>query len=501
MARAVRRTMVDRAGLAELLRPRDDVVLERAVGEGRFEAVDGPVRGYRRAVEVEPAGEDRFAATQTVDFQVALPYFGWLVVLPLRRALTRAPSERRWPWWSPPARLDARAAAALATLAALSVLFGYLNTLFTQTIAFAGEEFGAGNSAQGVAGSVVRVGGLISLVVVATADRRGRRPVLLTASLAGCVLAAGGALAPSLAWLTASQVLARAFVTALLIVVAVVAAEEMPAGARAWAVSVLALAGGLGAGVCVTALRLADLGPGGWRLLYLLPLAGLALVADVRHRLPESRRFTRPHGEAGIRGHEARFWLLAITGFLLNLFVAPNSQFSNRFLRHEQGFSGGGIAALTLVTGTPAGVAVVCGGRLADAHGRRLVAAVAVTLGTLCTVAFYFSSGWALWAWSIAGTVIADAAIPALGVYGPELFPTAARGRANGLIAVTSLSGSALGLVAAGVLSDRWGAIGPAMAVLAAGPLAVALLVLLRYPETAGRELEDLNPEDRAAPP
>jgi hypothetical protein len=31
---------------------------------------------------------------------------------------------------------------------------------------------------------------------------------------------------------------------------------------------------------------------------------------------------------------------------------------------------------------------------------------------------------------------------------------------------------------------------------MALGPLALAVLILVAYPETAGRELEELNPED-----
>jgi hypothetical protein len=38
------------------------------------------------------------------------------------------------------------------------------------------------------------------------------------------------------------------------------------------------------------------------------------------------------------------------------------------------------------------------------------------------------------------------------------------------------------------------------MAVMAAGPVIVAGLVLARYPETARLELEDINPEDRSPP-
>jgi MFS family permease len=58
--------------------------------------------------------------------------------------------------------------------------------------------------------------------------------------------------------------------------------------------------------------------------------------------------------------------------------------------------------------------------------------------------------------------------------------------------------GSSTGLLIAGRLADRWDAFGPGMALLAIGPLIVAALVLTLYPETAHRELEELNPEDAA---
>ena len=71
------------------------------------------------------------------------------------------------------------------------------------------------------------------------------------------------------------------------------------------------------------------------------------------------------------------------------------------------------------------------------------------------------------------------------------------RGRANGVISIVSRSGAVIGLLAAGLLSDALGGLGRALAVLAAGPLLLGVLVLTLYPETAAKELEDLNPEDR----
>jgi len=492
------RTTTDAAGLATIMEPRTDLVLERVTGDGCFDAAEGPVRSYQRTVTVCPVEDgERLLVTQEVDFRLAVPYFGWLFVRPFKRAMSRpAAAGGSAPWWAPPGRLDARASSVLGTLALLTVVSGYLGTLFTQTIPFAGDEFGAGNQALGVAGSVVRVGGLVALLVVIQADRRGRKQVLVAATAAGCVLAVTGALAPSLAWLAASQLLARAFATAVLLLVTIVAAEEMPAGSRAYAVSLLAMSSGLGAGLCVIALRVTDLGPRAWRLLYLVPLVALPVVVAVHRRLPESRRYMAPHAQAHMGDHRGRLLLLALSGFLANLFIAPNSQFGNQYLRTERGFSGGRIALFSLTAGTPAVVGIVAGGRTADVRGRKLVAGVALVGGTLVTLGYYFAQGWAMWVLALVGTVIAAAAIPALGVYGPELFPTSLRGRANGLVAVSSLVGSAAGLILCGVVSDRIGRIGPAMAIVSSGPVILAVLVLALYPETAGRELEDLNPED-----
>ena len=142
---------------------------------------------------------------------------------------------------------------------------------------------------------------------------------------------------------------------------------------------------------------------------------------------------------------------------------------------------------------------MIIGGRLADERGRRGIGAAAVLGGAAFTVIQMQSDGWPMWAWSVAASVIGGAAIPALGVYGPELFPTSLRGRANGIVAVLGVVGTVAGLVVAGYLSDRWGGLGPALTLLAIGPLVMGILVLVAYPETAHRELEELNPED--APP
>lgn len=495
MARVVRRHRVDAARLAQLQAPRTAPFREQAAGDGSFVADDAVVRGYRRTLAVTPLDDGRARVVERTEFRLAIPYFGWLLLLVFVPALRRPPWKGD-AWWLPPTSFDERAITVLATMCAVAVVYGYVNTLFNQTVAFAADEFHASDAAQGIAGSVLRVGGLLALFVAAQADRRGRRRVILWTTAAMCVSAVSGALAPSLSALTGTQVVASAFCYGLLIVGTVMASEEVPADARALSLSLLAISVALGAGICVAALRLADLGVRAWRLVYVPPLFGLLLLPGIARRLPESKRFDAPHAEATMRGHGRRLWLLVSSLVLVNLFVAPDAQFFNRFLRHERHYTGGGISLISLGSGTPGALGVIAGGALADRRGRRGVAAFSLVVGAGATLSTYFVAHSALWATATVGSILFGASVPALGVYGPELFPTSLRARSNAMITVAGLVGSVVGLVAVGGLADRFGRIGPAMAIVAAGPIALAVLVLAAYPETAGAELETLNPED-----
>jgi MFS family permease len=181
------------------------------------------------------------------------------------------------------------------------------------------------------------------------------------------------------------------------------------------------------------------------------------------------------------------------------MYSAPASQLQNEFLRTERGFSAAEISAFSLIVGTLGFLGVVVGGRLADTRGRRQIGSLAVVVGAAFTTLAYLNSGYLLWLFATIGFLAGAATIPALGVYGPELFPTAQRGRANGVIQIVAVTGSSAGLLIAGTIADRSG-LGDAMTVLLIAPVLVGLAVVKFYPETAGLELEDLNPEDRPPP-
>ncbi|HWG73254.1 MAG TPA: MFS transporter [Acidimicrobiales bacterium] len=520
---------VDATALEAVLRPRDGLVAEaRAPASAAsapdvhaFVMTDGPLRSYRRTVAVATAGAGRWRVRQDVYFDVGVPWFSWLFVLPFRVSLGRLRPAPRSPWWAPPQRIGRRGAVVLATLCALTVVVGYLDNVVTQTMTYVGAEYHVGTTGQGVALGAIQVSAVLALAALVAADRRGRRGLIFACAAGGLALTGLGALATSLAWLTACELLATAAVGALFLLIFVVAAEEMPAGSRAWAAGVLSLSYGLGSGGVLLALPLAGLGTGGWRWLYLIALAGIPVVAVCATTLPESRRFRRPApvstGPAMTAGartgpipaawsrlgvgrlsaiHRRRLLVLGGASLAYALFATPAGQFSNQYLRVERHFSALGISVLSQVAGTIGAVGVLVGGRLADTRGRRPVAAVGVSAGTAVTLVTFFAHSWGLWLWAVVASLVSYAVVPALAVYGPELFPTRARSAATGAITALAAAGGVIGLVATGLLSSAFGTIGPALAVLAVGPATMVVLIVVAFPESAGRGLEELNAAD-----
>ena len=386
----------------------------------------------------------------------------------------------------------------MALLATLAVIAGFLGTLLGQTITFARDEFGESKSAAGIALSLIRLSILITVAVAAVADRKGRRRTLLYAAAGAILASAATSLVANLATLTAVQAISRGLSHAMALLIFVFALEEAPAGSRAFVASMLGLAAGLGSGIAVGSVPLADLGVTAWRLSFVVALAGLPLVLFAAHRLPESERFETARRQPRTRPpieYRFRLVLLAVTSFAVLLFAAPASQLQNDFLRDERGFSATKTTVFTLLTAWTAGPGMLIAGKLADLRGRRVLASIGVSGGALFALWHFTLAGWPMWVLIAVGTLMTSTTVPTLGVYRAEMFGTIRRSESNGLLGVAGVAGSAAGLAAAGVMADAWG-YGTAFTVLVAGPILVAILVLLFYPETTRRSLEELNPED-----
>ncbi|MFM7306736.1 MAG: MFS transporter, partial [Actinomycetota bacterium] len=104
-----------------------------------------------------------------------------------------------------------------------------------------------------------------------------------------------------------------------------------------------------------------------------------------------------------------------------------------------------------------------------------------------------------MWLAEMLGGICLGIAYPALGVYRGEMFPTAHRGGGAATVTASNLIGGSAGLIVAGQLLDSGWSYGRVMATLAIAPLIVSVIVLVSFPETAHRELEEISPDDGGA--
>ncbi len=486
--------------------PYHDIVEEfpespEADGSHVFVQHNGPFRSYTRTVRRDPGG----TLTENISWSLDTPCFNWLFRPLVAHHLRRRRHATHKPWWAPPQVLSAHEVLVLALLAASSMASAFINTLFTQTVTYAADEFGISERGQGVAAAIVRLGIVLAIPLAVMGDRLGRRRIVVSLSFIAPVMASLGALAPNFVTLVGTQAIARPLGLALDVAVLVIVVEEMPKHARAYGLSLLAMASGLGAGVAVTTLPLADTGTSGWRLIYVVALVWLTVALRIKRRLTETQRFERAQTRKRDRttspaAHAQRntraFVLILLVAFLGNVFVATASIFQNRYLKDVREYSAVMVALFTLCTVTPSGVGLILGGRLADDHGRRKVAAVCLPVGAALLALSFATTSYLMWGSAMAGGIIAATAYPAMAVYRGELFPTSSRTTSSFLITVSALLGGSIGLVLGGTLIDTGWSYGSVMFLFASAGIVVAALVWFFYPETAHRELEELNPQD-----
>jgi MFS family permease len=482
-----------------------EIAEETSSDEMRFAQHNGPFTRYERRVARRADG----GASETTTWSVDIPWFWWMFTPLIGRHFARRTHRDKRPWWAPPQELNEREVLVLALLAAASMASAFINTLFTQTVTYAAEAFDVGEQGQGVAAAVVRFGIIIAIPLAVLGDRIGRRRIIVALAWVAPLIAALGALAPNFWLLTANQTIARPLGLALDVALLVVAVEEMPKNARAYGLSILALASGLGAGIAVLALPLADAGDNGWRVIYVVSLVWLVVAARLTKRLSETTRFTRHVVREGSRCEKARKTgnstpktlvrtqgVILIVAFLGNVFLATASIFQNRYLKDVRGYSAVLVAAFTLFTTVPSALGLVFGGRLADDYGRRFVAATCIPIGALMIALSFVAEGPLMWLCAVVGGVFAATAYPAMAVYRGELSPTAKRQTSSFLVTVSALLGGSIGLIVGGTLIDHHWSYGTVMLMFSLVSVVIAALVWAFYPETAHRELEELNPQD-----
>ena len=443
---------------------------------------------------------------EDIRFTLYIPAISWLLAIGVKHQFGTFHKRNRYPFWHPPTQLDAETLRTVWALIGMSFLNSYYATLLGQLLTFIASEFRNTTAAQGIVLGVSRLDILPAMVLLILADRIGRKKIILFSTAAGAIFSALGSIVPNIYFLAADQIAAKACATASILLISIISSEKVPSNARAWSLAALVIGSASGAGVAAAMLPLAGLSSGSWRILFAVSILALFAIKPFSRHIKESQRFEvlthEPRQEPRIarsRKNRNALILLSVSTFLLNVFYIPASQFRNEFLSHDRGFSAGAIGIFTIVTAAPGGIGLALSGRLSETRGRRFVTAAALVLGTGGLMLGFLSHGIWIWVWALLGSIIAPGVIPALGVYLTELFPTRYRGTANGIIGIWARLGSIAGVLAVGFLgSTLYNQVGTPLALMGLGPLLLAILVVVRFPETKGLQLETINPEDSA---
>ena len=357
--------------------------------------------------------------------------------------------------------------------------------------------------------ATIRLGSLVAVPVVLVADRIGRRPALIFVMVANVVLTVATGASPSMETFVALQFLARTFHTATGIVAAVYIAEEFPSDHRGWGFGALAILSGVGSGLALIMFGMIEELPFGWRMLYFLALAAIALFPLLIRGLPETKRFlsaeTQSNGSyvtahlspivSVANAYPGRFTALSVVILVVAISNVAAGLYGPTYLQSEHEYSPARLSTILLLTGIVGAASALYLGSLSDRFGRRRMAILLLIGSPIAMVGFYEASGVFLPPLLVTFAFIGTGADVSLAAMGKELFPTSYRSTVSGFVAMVAAAGGVLGLLAHGRLFDLTGDQWTAVSALALVGLLAPFILAFTLPETNRRTLEEISPE------
>lgn len=417
----------------------------------------------------------------------------------------------KWPTWMfrAPAEVDAKARRTLVFVALALLFEEYDTAMLFSALKQIAEDLRMETAELGLFTALIRLGGLPAFLVVPIADRLGRRPVFITATVLLGVLTVATAFVQTPLQFTVLQGFARLFVVTSTATAFVIVTEELPAQHRGWGVGMLAAIGSLGHGLSAILFSQIDSLPYGWRALYMVGVVPVLCLPWLLRFVPETHRFLAQQAQrgahpgnvfaSGIAPMRELFTLqpgrasaLGLCGILVAGGTLPTIQFSGYYTQTKLGWSPGEYSTMMIVAGGLGIAGNVIAGRLGDRHGRRIVGALLMAAFPVTSYFFFHGNStvvvisWVPLVFCLMGARVILRALSA------ELFPTAQRGAASAVFSVAEMVGAIVGLLlvhAYGTPSvEEIGWVVPAVSLLNIG----CALIVLQFPETRQRELEDV---------
>ncbi len=246
--------------------------------------------------------------------------------------------------------------------------------------------------------------------------------------------------------------------------------------------------------------------PYGWRGLYAIALLPLVLIIPLRRTLPESARFEKEQSEGGqpsnvweplvqlYTAYPKRLMMMLSVMFLGSVGGNAAGIMFPKFLQEAHGWSPGNVSSLFFFGGALSVIGSIAAGRLSDRFGRRVMGATFFFLAPLMTIWMYTATGFSIVPVWILEVFFDIASSTIMNAYSAEMFPTSYRSTAGSALAVAGTTGGAIGLFLEGVLFSLTGSHARSIRYLTVFWL-IAPAIMWFFPETSGRELEEISPE------
>ena len=407
-----------------------------------------------------------------------------------------------------PQGLDARHVSVVGIVSLAFLFENYDLSMLSAAMKQIRESYGLAPSEMSELLAWIRLGAIPAFLLLPLADRIGRRRVFLVAIVGMSLGTFASGLAQTWLQFLVLQTITRAFLVAATATAVVLVAEALPAGQRGWGIGIMGAIGTLGVGIGALLYAFVDRLPFGWRFLYLVGLAPLLLFGLFRRKVAETERFQAaqallPSGSVWqrmlgpmlelVRDHPRRSLAVAAMAGSVAAAKTPAFNLVSEFVQSTHGWAPHSYSLMVLFAGALGSLGNPAIGHAADRFGRRPVAVVAFGAFPLVTFAMYFGPGWAVpFVW-IPFVFLLTGADVLMRIITSELFPTSSRNTAMGWETLHETLGAALGFTAVGWLARDGGDLARA-AVAVSGVAVLGALVVWRFPETAGRELDAMSP-------
>jgi MFS family permease len=389
-------------------------------------------------------------------------------------------------WLSPP-RSELGSRRTLVLLAVATFFSGYATFVLPLALPLIRRSFHLSLEAGGVVLTIVFTGALGGFLLLALADRWGRRPVL-TLSIAGsAVFTLCTAFTHGVVEFTALQFVARAFSGAQFALGTIVLVETTAPERRGRALGVLTSMTAFGTAAAGVGYLVVDAVGVSWRVLFLIGAAPLVLVPAIMRGLPET---APPKGTAFIPLSALPRKLigsLTVLVFLFTVFPAAVATLASSLIKDAWHLELSQLRWYYFVFWALGGTGFFVSGRLMDRWGRRPTAILFLLCGGAAGFLAFVPSAMPLRAIGLAFVIFGlTGATPCIAAFSTELFEIGARGRVNAWLRGVDMAGMACAPALATALAGPLGGLGPALAAVGVTYALGAVVVARWIPEPPG---------------